>query len=63
MKDFLLFCHYCKKEFIVDVEDFKVTVIKNDKQSQNNQGKKKPDARRSAVSIINIHKVAFSFFK
>ena len=22
MKDFLLFCHHCKKEFTVDVENF-----------------------------------------
>ena len=28
MKDFLLFCHHCKKEFTVDVEDFVVKVIK-----------------------------------
>ena len=35
MKDFLLFCHHCKKEFTVDVENFVVKVVKNDKQSQN----------------------------
>ena len=35
MKDFLLFCHHCKKEFTVDVENFEVKVVKNDKQSQN----------------------------
>ena len=35
MKDFLLFCHHCKKEFTIDVESFVVKVIKNDKQSQN----------------------------
>ena len=34
MKDFLLFCHHCKKEFTIDVEDFKVIVIENDKISQ-----------------------------
>ena len=34
MKDFLLFCHHCKKEFTVDVENFKVIVIENDKISQ-----------------------------
>ena len=35
MKDFLLFCHHCKKEFAVDVEIFVVKVVENDKQSQN----------------------------
>ena len=34
IKDFLL-CHHCKKEFTIDVENFAVKVIKNDKQSQN----------------------------
>lgn len=28
MKDFLLFCHHCKKEFTVDVEKFIVKVVK-----------------------------------
>ncbi|MBE5750327.1 MAG: conjugal transfer protein [Clostridiales bacterium] len=28
MKDFLLFCNHCKKEFTVDVENFTVKVIK-----------------------------------
>ena len=27
MKDFLLFCHHCKKEFTVDVENFIVKVL------------------------------------
>ena len=27
MKDFLLFCHHCKKEFTVDVEDFAEKVM------------------------------------
>ena len=31
MKNFLLYCHRCKKEFTVDVQNFIVTVIKNDK--------------------------------
>ena len=35
MKDFLLFCHHCKKEFTVDVANFVVNVVENDKQSQN----------------------------
>ena len=35
MKDFLLFCHHCKKEFTVDGENFVVKVVENDKQSQN----------------------------
>ena len=35
MKDFLLFCHHCKKEFTMDVENFAVKVVENDKQSQN----------------------------
>ena len=35
MKDFLLFCHHCKKEFTIDVENFVVKVVGNDKQSQN----------------------------
>ena len=28
MKDFLLFCHHCKREFTVDVENFEVKVVK-----------------------------------
>ena len=28
MKDFLLFCHHCKKEFTIDVENFIVKVVK-----------------------------------
>ena len=28
MKEFLLFCHHCKKEFTVDVENFVVKVVK-----------------------------------
>ena len=31
MKNFLLYCHRCKKEFAIDVQNFIVTVIKNDK--------------------------------
>ena len=31
MKNFLLYCHRCKKEFTVDVQNFIVTVVKNDK--------------------------------
>lgn len=27
MKDFPLYCHWCKEEFIVDVEDFVVKVM------------------------------------
>ena len=30
MKDFLLFCHHCK-EFTIDVENFAVKVVKNNK--------------------------------
>lgn len=26
LENFLLYCHRCKREFIIDVEDFKVTV-------------------------------------
>lgn len=28
MKDFLLFCHHCKKGFTVDVKNFEVIVVK-----------------------------------
>ena len=31
MKKFLLYCHRCKKEFIVDVQNFIVTVVEKDK--------------------------------
>ena len=31
MKNFLLYCHKCKKEFTVDVQNFIVTVIEKDK--------------------------------
>ncbi len=31
MKNFLLYCHRCKKEFIVDVQNFIVTVAEKDK--------------------------------
>ena len=35
IKDFLLFCHHCKKEFTIDVENFVVKVVENNKQIQN----------------------------
>ena len=28
MKNFLLFCHHCKKEFTVDVENLVIKVVK-----------------------------------
>ena len=31
MKNFLLYCHRCKQEFAIDVQNFIVTVIKKDK--------------------------------
>ena len=31
MKNFLLYCHRCKQEFAIDVQNFIVTVIKEDK--------------------------------
>ena len=31
MKNFLLYCHRCKKEFTVDVQNFIVTVVEKDK--------------------------------
>ena len=31
MKDFLLYCHHCKKEFTVDVENFIIEVIEENK--------------------------------
>ena len=31
MKNFLLYCHRCKKELIVDVQNFIVTVVEKDK--------------------------------
>ena len=31
MKNFLLYCQWCKRESIVNVENFKVTVIEKDK--------------------------------
>lgn len=34
MKDFLLYCHHCKKEFAVNVENYVVEVVKCDKESQ-----------------------------
>ena len=32
MKDLLLFCHHCKKEFTVDVEKFIVKVLEKNNQ-------------------------------
>ena len=31
IKDFPIYCHRCKKEFIVDVQNFIVTVVEKDK--------------------------------
>lgn len=31
MKDFLLYCHWCKTESVVNVDNFEVTVIRKDK--------------------------------
>ena len=31
MKNFLLYCHRCKREFIVDVQNFIVTIVEKDK--------------------------------
>ena len=31
MKNFLLYCQWCKRESVVNVENFKVTVIEKDK--------------------------------
>ena len=31
MKNFLLYCHRCKQEFTVDVQNFIVTVVESDK--------------------------------
>ena len=31
IRDFLIYCHRCKKEFTVDVQNFIVTVVGKDK--------------------------------
>ena len=31
MKDFLLFCTWCKRETVINVEKFKVDIVENDK--------------------------------
>ena len=31
MKNFLLYCHRCKKEFTVDVQNFIVAIVEKDK--------------------------------
>ena len=31
MKNFLLYCHRCKQEFTVDVQNFIVTIVEKDK--------------------------------
>ena len=51
MKDFLLYCHHCKIEFTVNVENYILEVLENDKRSQ---GQTKQDRKKTSIKKLTI---------